>query len=193
SRDPGRPRGADIPGDRPGLGVPDRDGDVAAVARPGPAPPAARPPRSRARLREGAAMNCAEFEAQLHAYVDGELGPTAMTAADAHLGQCPECRDLLARERQFRQVLRGQPGASASAELRAELHARLRRAARVAAIRPVLVGAAAAAVLLLAVSLWPGLRPGSSLIAELASKHGGYAGIDEAAQVRSDEPLAVAA
>ena len=138
-------------------------------------------------------MNCVEFEAQLHAYVDGELEPTAMTVANAHLGQCPECRNRVARERRFRQVLRGQPRDSASVELRAELRARVRRAARVVAIRLWLVGAAAAAVVLLAVSLWPGLRPGPSLIAELASKHSVYAEIEQPAEFRSDDPRAVEA
>jgi anti-sigma factor RsiW len=139
-------------------------------------------------------MNCAEFEAQLHAYVDGELDPTAMAVADAHLGQCLVCRDLVAGERRFRQVLRGQPRESASSELQAQLGARIRRASRVAAIRPWLFAAAAAVVALLAVSLWPGLRPGGPwLIAELAGKHGVYAEIEQPAEFRSDDPRAVEA
>jgi len=136
-------------------------------------------------------MTCAEFQVQLHAYVDGELDPTAMTIAGAHLGGCSECHDLVARERGLRQVLRGQPREAASAEFRAELRARVRRAARVAAMRPWLIGAAAAAVALLAISLWPGLRPGPSLVAKLASKHSVYAEIEQPAEFRSDDPRAV--
>jgi len=138
-------------------------------------------------------MNCANFEAQVHAHLDGELEPTAMAAANAHAAQCPECRDLVAREREFRQFLRGQPLESASAELRAELRARVRRAARVTAIRPWLVGATAAAVVLLAASLRPGLRPGSSVISELVGKHSVYAEIEHPAEFRSDAPRAVEA
>ncbi len=108
-------------------------------------------------------MNCIEFEARLHPYVDGELDVNEMPAANAHLAQCEECQARLERERQFRQLLRRQPRESAPPEFRAMIGARIRRSARLAAIRPWLVGTAAAAAVLLVVSLLPGLRPGSSL------------------------------
>ena len=139
-------------------------------------------------------MSCAEFEARLHPYVDGELEATDMASADAHLAQCPDCRSRVEQERQFRQVLRGQPRESAPLEFRALLHARVRRTARVAAIRPWLVGATAAAAALLVVSLLlPGLRPDSSLIAELVGKHSVYAEIEQPAEFASGDPRAVEA
>jgi mycothiol system anti-sigma-R factor len=137
-------------------------------------------------------MNCAEFEARVHPYVDGELEATDMAAADAHLVQCPECQSRVERERQFRQLLRRQPRESTPPEFRALLRTRIRRSARIVAIRPWLVGTAAAAVLLL-LSLLPGLRPGPSLITDLVGKHIVYAQIERPAEFESQDPGAVEA
>jgi mycothiol system anti-sigma-R factor len=138
-------------------------------------------------------MNCIEFEARLHPYVDGELEMNEMVAAEAHLGQCPDCQGCVERERQFRQLLRRQPRESAPPEFRAVIRARIRRSARLAAIRPWLVGTAAAAAALLVVALLPVLRPAPSLVTDLVSKHITYAQIDQPAEFASQDPRAVEA
>jgi anti-sigma factor RsiW len=116
-----------------------------------------------------------------------------MPAAEAHLAQCAECPGRVDRERRFRQLLRRQPREVAPAEFRAMIRARIRRSARVAAIRPWLVGTAAAAAVLLVVSLQPGLRPGPSLVTDLVGKHITYAQIDQPAEFASEDPRAVEA
>jgi mycothiol system anti-sigma-R factor len=136
-------------------------------------------------------MNCIEFEARLHPYVDGELETNEMVAAEAHLAQCAECPGRVDRERQFRQLLRRQPRESAPPEFRARIRARIRRAARVAAIRPWLVGTAAAAAVFLVVSLLPGFRPGPSLVTDLVSKHVIFAQIEQPAEFASQDPRAI--
>ncbi len=138
-------------------------------------------------------MNCIEFEARLHPYVDGELEMTDMAAADAHLAQCAECQGRMEQERQFRQLLRRQPRESAPPEFRALIRARVRRSARVAAIRPWLLGTAAAAAVLLVMSLLPGLRPGQALITDLVSKHITYTQIEQPAEFASQDARAVEA
>jgi mycothiol system anti-sigma-R factor len=137
-------------------------------------------------------MNCTEFEARLHPYVDGELEMTDMVAADAHLAQCAGCQDRVNQERQFRHLLRRQPREAAPPEFRAMIRARIRRSARVAAIRPWLVGTAAAAVLVV-VALLSGLRPTPSLVTDLVSKHSTYAQIEQPAEFASPDPRAVEA
>ncbi len=42
-------------------------------------------------------MNCTEFRARLHPYVDGELPVAEMTAADTHGADCPACAALSRR------------------------------------------------------------------------------------------------
>ncbi len=138
-------------------------------------------------------MNCMEFEARLHPYVDGELELNEMAAAEAHLAQCVDCQGGVERERRFRQLLRRQPRESVPPEFRARIRARIRRSARVAAIRPWLVGTAAAAAVLLVVTLLPGLRPGSSLVTDLVGKHITYAQIEQPAEFASQDPRAVEA
>jgi len=138
-------------------------------------------------------MNCIEFEARLHPYVDGELETHEMAAAEAHLAQCAECPGRVDRERQFRQLLRRQPRESAPPEFRAMIRARIRRSARVAGIRPWLVGTAAAAAALLLVLLLPGIRPTSPLVTDLVSKHVTYAQIEQPAEFASQDPRAVEA
>ncbi len=67
---------------------------------------------------------------------------------------------------------------------------RIQRSARVAAIRPWLIGTAAAAMLSV-VTLLPGLRTGSSLIPDLVSKHITYAQIEHPAEFTSPDARAV--
>lgn len=138
-------------------------------------------------------MNCIEFEARLHPYVDGELETSEMAAAEAHLAQCVDCRGGVEGARRFRQLLRRQPRETAPPELRATIRARIRRSARVAVIRPWLVGTAAAAAVLLVVTLLPGLRPGPSLVTDLVGKHITYAQIEQPAEFASQDPRAVEA
>jgi anti-sigma factor RsiW len=139
-------------------------------------------------------MNCIEFEAWMHPYVDGELGAADMAAAEAHLTQCVECRGRVESERRFRHLLRRQPRESVPAEFRATIRARVRRSARLAAIRPVVVASTAAAALLLAVAVLPGLRPTTpSLVNDLVSKHSTYAQIEQPAEFVSQDPRAIEA
>ncbi len=138
-------------------------------------------------------MNCIEFEARLHPYIDNELAMSEMVAAEAHLAQCVDCRGGVERERRVRQLLRRQPSETAPPEFRAMIRTRIRRSARVAAIRPWLVGTAAAAGLLLTVTLLPGLRPGPSLVTDLVGKHITYAQIEQPAEFTSQDPRAVEA
>lgn len=135
-------------------------------------------------------MNCTELESRLHPYVDRELGVSEMAEADAHVGECPGCRGRVARERQFRQLLRRQPRESAPPEFRARVHARLRRAARIAPLRPWLVAPAAAAVLA-AVAVLPALTPSTPLVSDLVDKHIAYAQIEQPAEYASTDPSAV--
>ena len=137
-------------------------------------------------------MNCIEFEARLHPYVDGELAMSEMAAAEAHLAQCVDCRGAVERARRLRQLLRRQPRETAPPEFRAMIRTRIRRSARVAAIRPWLVGTATAAVLLV-VTLLPGLRPGPSLVSDLVGKHITYAQIEQPAEFASQDPRTVEA
>ncbi len=135
-------------------------------------------------------MSCAEFEAHLHPYVDGELGVSGMLAANAHLAQCPDCQGRVERERQFRQLLRRQPKESAPPEFHALVRARIRRSARVAALRPWLMVPAAAAALLL-VFLLPGTRSPAPLVTDLVNKHITFAQIEQPAEFASQDPRAV--
>ena len=136
-------------------------------------------------------MNCIELAARLHPYVDGELAMSEMAAAEAHLAQCVDCQAAVERERRFRQLLRRQPRETVPPELRAVIRARIRRSARVTAIRPWLVGTAAAAAMLMLVVLLPGLRPEPSLVSDLVGKHITYAQIEEPAEFVSQDPRAV--
>jgi mycothiol system anti-sigma-R factor len=136
-------------------------------------------------------MNCAEFESHLHPYVDGELGLGDTLAADAHVAQCAGCRARAEGERQFRQLLRRQPRESAPPELRAMLTGRIRRSARLAALRPWLVVPALAAAALAAVWLLPVASPPARLVGDLVDKHIAYAQIEEPAEFASADRAAV--
>jgi anti-sigma factor RsiW len=62
-------------------------------------------------------MTCAEFEAQVQAYVDGELSVEQTAGGDAHAAGCGQCAALARRERANRLLLRRQPREAAPAEL----------------------------------------------------------------------------
>ena len=137
-------------------------------------------------------MSCAEFEACVGPYVDGELGHDAAREANGHLAECAACRGRVEQERRFRQLLRGQPRESAPPELRASIQASIRRRARLAALRPWLVAPAAAAAVLLAIALLP-LRTPATLVNDLVDKHIAYAQIEQPAEFASRDPGAVEA
>jgi len=138
-------------------------------------------------------MNCQEFEACLHPYVDGELAVGETSAADVHAAECGRCADLARRERRFRQLLRRQPREAASAELRARLVSRIHRERRRAILRPWLVApaiaaASAAIVVAVLISAW---RSPSPLIGELIDKHIAYAQIERPAELASADPTEI--
>ncbi len=136
-------------------------------------------------------MNCQEFQSYLHCYVDGELGAAETLAAATHVADCPGCRSLAERERQFRQLLRRQPRETAPAELRARIGSRIRRSARMAALRPWLVAPLAAAVVLVVVFGLPRARQSAPLVEELVDKHVAYAQIDQPAEYASSNRLEI--
>jgi len=129
-------------------------------------------------------MNCQEFEARLHPYVDGELTAGETAAADAHGTECWRCADLARRERQFRQLLLRQPREPVSAELRARIVFRIRRERRRAILRPWLVAPALAVAATIVVAvLIPAWRQPSPLIGDLVDKHIAYAQIERPAEL----------
>lgn len=138
-------------------------------------------------------MSCREFESRLHPFVDGELDVAETLAAEAHAAECPECRSRVAGERRFRQLLRRQPRESAPPEFRAMLRARLRRSARVAAIRPWLMVPVAAAAAALVWAVLPGGSPSAPLVGNLVDKHIAYAKIEQPAEFASADRVAVEA
>ena len=96
-------------------------------------------------------MNCREFDAQLPAFVDGELDAGPMAEAEAHVSTCPDCHGRVDGERRFRQILRRQPKETAPPEFRARMLALARRERARKQVRAWLgTPALAAAVLLLA-------------------------------------------
>lgn len=136
-------------------------------------------------------MNCQEFQAYLHSYVDGELGVDETLGAATHIADCPGCRNLAERERQFRQLLRRQPRESAPAEFRAGILSRVRRSARMAVLRPWLIVPLAAAAVLAVVSVLPYARQSAPLVGELVDKHIAYAQIERPAEFTSSDRLEV--
>ena len=138
-------------------------------------------------------MNCAELQARLHPYVDGELPVAETTAADAHAAACPRCAARVGHEREFRRLLRRQPREAAPPELRARIVADVRRARRRARAAPWLVApaVAAAAAALVVVLLLPALRRSAPLVAELVNKHIAYAQVERAAEITSGDPAAL--
>jgi anti-sigma factor RsiW len=134
-------------------------------------------------------MNCTEFRAVLHPYVDGEMTAGQIGAADAHAAECRRCEELARQERDFRQLLRRQPREPAGAELRTRLHRRLGRDTRRSLVRPWLVAPAfaAAAAVLIAVLL-PVMRPPPHLVGDLVDKHAAFAQLARPAEFSSGNP-----
>lgn len=139
-------------------------------------------------------MNCTDFHARLHPYVDGELPVEDTVAADAHVRECGACAALLDGERAFRRLIRRQPREPVPPEFRSRLVARLESQTRRRLFRPWLtVPALAAAAALLIVVVMSGVRPAPPLIGELVDKHIAYAQIERPAELPSDDREAVSA
>ena len=133
-------------------------------------------------------MNCKEFEASVHPYVDGELPVEAMAAADAHASECRACERLAQRERQFRELLRRQPREVVPPELRAKMIRLVHREERRATWRPWLIAPAAAALAAAVVVLvLPALRPSAPLLDQLVDKHITYAQIERPVELASGD------
>lgn len=124
-------------------------------------------------------MDCAEIRPYLEPYADGELGVDAVVAMDSHLAECAGCREQVARQRRFRELLRRQPQETAAPELRARVAGAVRREAR-RRVTPWMAGAAAAAALLALVVGLRALAPSSppAAVAELVAKHVAFSRID---------------
>ncbi len=137
-------------------------------------------------------MNCKELESRLHPYVDGELEVGETVEAAAHVAECPGCRGRVAREREFRQILRRQPRESAPHELRESIRARLRRSVRWAALRPWLAASTVSAVFA-GVVILSALRPATPLVSELVDTHIVFTQLEESSEFASADPLAVEA
>ena len=143
-------------------------------------------------------MNCREFDARLHAFVDGELDAGPMAEAEAHLSTCPDCHGRADGERRFRQLLRRQPRETAPPEFRARMLGLARRERTRKKLRVWLgTPALAAAVLLLAFGLMArSLSTGvhePEAVASLVDKHLAYAQLEGPAEFSSTERPAVAA
>jgi mycothiol system anti-sigma-R factor len=140
-------------------------------------------------------MNCVEFRARLHPYVDGELTVSDTGAADAHRATCPDCARMTDAEREFRALLRRQPREVAPPELRARIIAHIRRRARWSVRAPWLVApaVAGASVALVLSVLLPGMRTSPALITELVDKHIAYAQLERPAELASTDRVEVAA
>jgi anti-sigma factor (TIGR02949 family) len=137
-------------------------------------------------------MNCQEFEAHLHPYVDGELGVEAAARASAHAAACLGCRNLADGERRFRQLLRHQPRESAPPELRARILGLCRRAGRRPARRMwVAVPALAAAAALVLALVLPRWGEAPSLVGDLVGKHIAYAQLERPAEFASTSGLEI--
>lgn len=49
-------------------------------------------------------LTCAQFEALVDAYIDGELGPVARATVDLHMRTCPVCLRYVAAYRKVRDM-----------------------------------------------------------------------------------------
>ena len=103
-------------------------------------------------------MNCREAQTLIHKELDRELSEEERGALDAHLGQCPRCAALREGMLRLAVVARDLPTERApTVDLAGAVTATLRRRRR---LRPALgAGLAAAAVLLLCLTLWPRTEP----------------------------------
>lgn len=143
-------------------------------------------------------MNCREFDARLHAFVDGELDAGPAADAEVHVATCPDCHGRADGERRFRQLLRRQPKEAAPAAVRTRMLTLARRERTRSRIRAWLgTPALAAAVLLLALVLIARSVPTggreSDLVAGLVDKHLAYAQLEGPAEFPSTERPVVAA
>jgi anti-sigma factor (TIGR02949 family) len=136
-------------------------------------------------------MTCAEVQARLHAYVDGELTVSDISELDGHCVECRECAACVAAERELRQLLRRQPRDAVPPELRARIFHRVRREAAVATARRGLPVSALAAAAIVAALLLPARTP-PSLVAELVDKHIAYAELERPAELATADPREVA-
>lgn len=81
-------------------------------------------------------MDCKDFETQLGAYVDGELGDAPAHDLEAHLRQCATCARAYERQLALREAMTAHaPSLVAPAELRTGIRQALRAAVRPAAAR----------------------------------------------------------
>jgi anti-sigma factor RsiW len=105
-------------------------------------------------------MNCASYEQDLGAYIDG--APDTTGALDAHLAECARCRALAADLRAIRTAARTLPPPAPPSRVWAQMSAAVRESRRgvpfqrvwsYAITRPIASAAAAAAVLVL---VWVG-------------------------------------
>lgn len=138
-------------------------------------------------------MNCREFEARLHPYVDGELSVGETAAAEAHCAECWACAARVRHEREFRELLRRQPRETAPPELKRRLQARLRVERRRTMLRTwfALPAVAAAAAALVVFGLWSAQRAAPPLVADLVDKHIAYAQINGPAELPSTDPAQI--
>ena len=134
-------------------------------------------------------MNCTEFGAWLHPYVDGELSVGETAAADAHVATCVTCAALVRRERGLRQLLGRQPREAAPAELRARVAASMRHDVRrkLAWRAAWALPAVAAVVAVIIVVGAPSWRQPMPLVAALVDKHIAYAQLERPAELASTD------
>lgn len=141
-------------------------------------------------------MTCAEFEARLEAYVDGELSAELTADGDAHRAECRRCAAAARREEAFRLLLHRQVREAAPRELRERIVADLRRERRrmrrlLRRWRLPIASTAVAIVAAVAALLLP-WRPSASLVAMLVDLHIAYAQLDRPAELTSQDPGEIA-
>jgi mycothiol system anti-sigma-R factor len=139
-------------------------------------------------------MTCAELQARVAYYVDGELPVSEIAAVDAHVARCSTCVDLVGREREFRRLLRRQPREPAPPEFRTRLAADLASARRRRALRswlamPAVAAVAAAVVVAMQLtSVWHSNEP----VADLVDKHIAYSQVARPAELVSTDRSEIA-
>lgn len=140
-------------------------------------------------------MTCAEFEARLQAYVDGELSVELTADGDAHGAECPRCAALAHRERAYHLLLRRQARETVPAALRDRIDADIRRErqrARRSPWRRLPLPTAAAAMVFAVAMTFASWRSSPPLVATLVDKHIAYAQLDRPAELTLHEPTEIA-
>lgn len=132
-------------------------------------------------------MNCIEFEVSLHPYIDGELSPEGMQAADSHAVACPACAVLARGLRELRAIVRRQPRETSPSDLRARIAGLVRHDQRRRRWRPWLLVPASAVVALVTGAMLVTTRPAAPLIAQLVDKHLAYAQLERPAELASSD------